>query len=770
MQIVDKKTMKAKAFAINTIMNNPKLSKIMMDAWDAPVGSTKKKKAKSIMQSLHKTHRNRGDMMDGMGGPAPMMNPFASFVGGAAPQTGSLLGTSSPQFNLGTGTSTLRSPSLIPPSDNYGLSLAGGTTAPTNNVFLQSIDDLIAKTKPSMTPLEATAATTTPSYKYNPVTGKVEPIIAGTAGVSGAPIKPSDIFKTAEKSKIPKESPKKPGDIKMYEDGTYSYMNKDGTIHIGMQGEPYVDRTIPKAKTPQELGIGFETEDTSRQIRLSPRNKTAATGTGTVVDTQAPGETVVPTTSSILKEAYETGAGSTAFALGILNDRKKLALFTGMPESELARIFPVSGGLLNSQLSALFETAKKENNLDAMYQQLTDAANRNLSISGNITSYIRGKDEYLKDLDDLKKKASAIGENTDLSNPAIAQQYNNYMDYLTILEGRQSQRYVDMLNMAILDDNNRYQRLTNQYNILASKAQQDYTNAANITTELYTSTKEMLKEMYDNIEARAGIEADNTKKKMDILSSMYQWAEKSIELLEKGAVLSIDEKTGKPSLLNTAGEPLEPEDIIDNKTKAITNLSVIDSLMGVSQDADKKLVFSTYDPMQALSAVKAQGGDDITKLTRYGTLAGQYLDQVGATGNFKSEWMKFNPYMNNMQTDWEENPDNGYAQVINSMKSGLSTGIQKFLLSRIEKVREAIADLTTSGFWKGGKITDRAEFIKKYSGELGDIAGMLFDLMPTVSKYNMDLANADNNELAASLASALAERTILSDALAGNTQ
>ena len=64
METQDKQNVKKKAFAISSIMKNPKLAQAIWDSFDAPVGSTKNSKAKSILYSMKRTN----NIQDGQGG------------------------------------------------------------------------------------------------------------------------------------------------------------------------------------------------------------------------------------------------------------------------------------------------------------------------------------------------------------------------------------------------------------------------------------------------------------------------------------------------------------------------------------------------------------------------------------------------------------------------------------------------------------------------------------------------------------------------------
>src|SRR3990167_2493458 len=62
---------KAKSAAMRAIHRNPKLTKEIFDAIDSPIGSTKRKRAHKIMNSMSFMGQRRAPKMDGRGGPGP---------------------------------------------------------------------------------------------------------------------------------------------------------------------------------------------------------------------------------------------------------------------------------------------------------------------------------------------------------------------------------------------------------------------------------------------------------------------------------------------------------------------------------------------------------------------------------------------------------------------------------------------------------------------------------------------------------------------------
>lgn len=82
----DNQTIKAKSAAMSAIMRDPKLSRIMSDAWGAPPGSTANEKAKNILKSLRVTNANFMYSQDGRGGDSTPTSDF-SYDTGVQPST-----------------------------------------------------------------------------------------------------------------------------------------------------------------------------------------------------------------------------------------------------------------------------------------------------------------------------------------------------------------------------------------------------------------------------------------------------------------------------------------------------------------------------------------------------------------------------------------------------------------------------------------------------------------------------------------------------------
>ena len=72
---------KSKAHTIGSIMRHPKLSRTFADAISAPIGSTKRKQAQSMISVMNKVNTRNMPMqggMNGTGGPGVTVLPNAS--------------------------------------------------------------------------------------------------------------------------------------------------------------------------------------------------------------------------------------------------------------------------------------------------------------------------------------------------------------------------------------------------------------------------------------------------------------------------------------------------------------------------------------------------------------------------------------------------------------------------------------------------------------------------------------------------------------------
>jgi len=229
-------------------------------------------------------------------------------------------------------------------------------------------------------------------------------------------------------------------------------------------------------------------------------------------------------------DAVKSGVGPKTFKMGVLSDRDSLAKLLNLPPEAVSNL-PESG-LLSDQLNELEDAIRTEFKLDSQYENLTNLQNQGLGLETNLTSYIKGKDEYLGKIDKLLDEGKSKIAYMDTSDPKVSKRMSNYLNYLTILSGRQTNRYIDFLNMGIESFNNKMTQATNIYNSNLAAAESAIKRQTAITKEAYQNVSDMLEELYENVDNRTKISQDQTKYQLDILNSA---------LLAAGRIVAINE-------------------------------------------------------------------------------------------------------------------------------------------------------------------------------------------------------------------------------------
>lgn len=118
----------AKANTISSIMKDPKMSKILLEAWDAPAGSTKNQQAAAILSSLQKSNQNY-NTVNNVGSPS---------------NTGNLFNPTMPTFSAATvETKPIEPASSIAPSASAVAKPTVSEPVPTTRtVFIKGAGDI----------------------------------------------------------------------------------------------------------------------------------------------------------------------------------------------------------------------------------------------------------------------------------------------------------------------------------------------------------------------------------------------------------------------------------------------------------------------------------------------------------------------------------------------------------------------------------------------------------------------------------------------------
>jgi len=845
METEDKKAIKSKAFAINSLMQNPALAKILFDSWESKTGSTKNSKAKAILKSVYKADNNYNYAInDGKGGPGPV-NPFQSMFdpsgnyshlfnsgdtsyqsaqkpvpqtevvtgvdsmisatpkfsesrlgiagkagvgrlgeklagpGGVIPQAGMLVGTIPGEViwpkvkytgqlgaylaeSLGRGlkgagqsfrylfepgyerTGLGERQYQIPTLDRTSMWGKSDTLKnPVINAYNQRSDvrKTIAKAFPDQDPFKkGTEANTWLNNWWNQ-TGRSEMEKGELAPTFSDPDK--KYFKYSDDGKVYEKSGEKKHISFDFAD-KHNIWDQIETVERPISGMPagytpegkvmYDEPIGPKTITDKlvsdpDLGtsenISNMTDEELEELLDSIKDDNS------ISDFLAP-SLEGATLKEKIQAGYDLGLGAETTAAMLWQDKDKLAEMLGMSK-ESAKLLPEY--MLSSQLIDLRNARYDEFRIDEQRNKILDKQNRGLTYEDDLKTHVRGRDKYLgqieKLLTDTKKSISEM----DTSNPYVAQRMENYVNYLTILKGRQNQRYIDFIDMSMRDFRADINQSTNMYNRDLETVNKLITDESALTSEAHTNIKNMLTEMYNNIEAR-----EDRQWKLDSRKIDRAKAQRSVitdGLNQKLLQLKING-------YGVESDPVSPSTY--DKFKIFFG----------SEDDEGNFKFDTYNPAEVLNTADVTQQNRGSVLTAFYQQMGRDIYSNASTGNIsKSNLEKFKNTIrmnggmkinvngtdisiNDLSDEQlssltEEQTNEVLAKsnnvlMKNKLELNLRKGIEEYLTSsedKIKEIRAAIEDLSRmeSGW---GRNWSRDKYIKK-NEDLGELAGTLYD-------------------------------------------
>lgn len=451
---------KSKAFAIRTIMADPKLSKKFINAISSPFGSSNKSKIKTILKTFQRSNANylnsKMGSQDGKGGsPDSSINNLNTPLAKYAP----------PGFNL------------LPYQQNKS------NTNLSMDYYIDPTTGQIVKKSKVEEPTQLTQLNSSISSKFNaginPDTGNI---------IEYSPL-PFDLSKRTQNKTITPSTPVE---------------TITPTAPIGVTN--YYN--IPSLYNTPSLPSGASEPsgaDASGAVELQKvKSKTAEIATNIYNNlgedaldiwykSLSPDE---QTKNLDVYNATKQGLGAETFAVGALQNKEQLKRVLNLPD-EIINTFPV--GNLSQQLGKLQDNITKKYQLDTMLNDMTSKLNQGLSVQKDVTNYIRLNDDYLGKLDKMIYDFDQMEAYTDTSNPVKAKRFANYKNYLELLKGRQLSRYTNYLESSVNDYDIKLKRSENIYNANLNAAEKEFTKEKAITTETYTTVKKMLTDLYDNV-------------------------------------------------------------------------------------------------------------------------------------------------------------------------------------------------------------------------------------------------------------------------------
>ena len=475
---------KRKSNVLRGLLKNDQTSSIIKNAFNSPIGSTARKRAKSIAGILRKT--GAMPMYDGQGGPGyqnpadymqamqPMPQDYSRFV----------VFPSAPAFNTGR-------------MDGQG---GPGTTTPswTSGITVPGIPNMGQTPQTGLTSYGGSGTATAmgapgPAYK-NPLVYVRDPARDLTVGAKTTP-------------------------------GTLPILGKT-PLTIGTPGS-----TQPTATTPQA---------TSGAANIYPQNQTG--GTQTLAGTTPPqtGGTTTPTpTEPGTTPQPETGTdlGGKLSNLQTLQQAAQSAVKTGTGAASFA--YDKAGSLME-QVTELDTALKKQYDLDNILNQKNALIKRGITLETDLGDYIRGRDEYLNETQGMIDRFTDKMTTMDMGNPVVARQADTYMNYMYTLRGRQNKRYIEFLNSGINEYNAQLTDISNHYDKALNAYEKDLQLKTNVTQAEYQMYFNALSDMYNTLDQAPIKKMEMEKLRMEIDTGYQRAAIDAAKSSRSGSGLADD--------------------------------------------------------------------------------------------------------------------------------------------------------------------------------------------------------------------------------------
>jgi len=721
MEIINKKSIKSKSFAISSVMNNPRLAKVLSDAWGAPVGSTKNEKAKNVLKSLHKVNNNYS-MHDGAGGPGygdgpsydnPNLMRLGDSPGGLNFGTSSaMLNPASPQMQQAP-TSVPFGPNeaaLLENSNDWSMFGTSGADAPGDNynilgaqqgaeidpgrrtMFVSSIDDLMPSGDSSL--------------------GSTGPAIGDTYQP------PLQTLPGFDKIEVKQQF----------------YIDKNGQLQISVPGVDY----DPKPPTPEDEAAAAEEE-----VAVPPGDLPPGEAPEVITDLDNMTEDAIdrwyysltPEQQAQYADLYtavKSGISAESWAITAMGDKDLLETL-GVPQEVLDRL-PKSG-LLSVQKAELRDAIKAEYNLDAQLSTLQGMIGQGLTISNDLSTYIQGRDEYLGKIDSIYEDASTHIVNSDTSNPYVAQRAKNYLNYLTILKGRQNSRYTNFLNLAVNNHDAMIEQSQNLYNSILAEATAKFNDEIAITEESYNVVKSLLTDAHNMVSNQTQMWKDTVL-----------WNEERTNAYNKNISDVLENKE-------------KEEEINDSNYDKLDDNKIDKYILGV--DENYPGVFSTYSPIDVWDKAREVNQDPELAVDAFFNTHKRAIIDLAKAGDYSSAIEKYETIMKEMKSVVDNNIERVeggeeiseedqwiidyekklYNRMSTMLTYGLGGGLKSFLEeeANYEAVKNALEDLVGIGFFNAEeRASNRDDFIKAHEKDIGELAGVLFDW------YGVSIRGKDN--------------------------
>jgi hypothetical protein len=467
---------KKKNDLMKSIMSNPKMARSFRDAMAAPIGSTKREEAKSILSIMKKVGGLRND---GMGGPLDgFMSPANQSSPISTPSSNSYyIFPSAPK--LKTTTSNTSSNPLTdiknmfasnPVIQNVGNTFSSAVSSIKNPTINNNISSPVApkQTNMSMAPTSNANMSVAPSSNANMSMastgqpGGSTPAPAPTTTTTGV-----DAIKKLQ-SDLNTKNAGQPGWVPLVVDGIMGAKTTAAQTFVPISTSNNNTGNVPGNTGGATKSFANDTTNTNN------------TNTGT------PSVNYKSDAAKAIKE----GTGPGLFAMTEANAK--------------------FGGSLDQYINNLDEKLQKDFNLEPLEVQLSNLKAESENFIPTLTAYMAGKNKYGDAIDELIEREEKKLPDTNMADPFTANQYQNYMTYLYTLKSRQDGRYANYLSSAVSDYNADVTKLQSNYDNVYKRYTDALTRQGTIAQNEYNTLYTTMADLYTNLE-NAPIKAQNAK-------------------------------------------------------------------------------------------------------------------------------------------------------------------------------------------------------------------------------------------------------------------
>lgn len=517
---------------LETILRNPKLKRKFEEAYNAPIGSTKRQSMMDTVFSIKKIgDRKFNNRQDGQGGPSGVSSNLEDRYSGYA-----TLATS--PYNQSTSVSIPKAApanALSAPKTQFQNDVSGATNAVGEAVSglpsLYSKGSKVFDTMYNTAKLGAGALLAADEYiprainnYFTKPAGYNTTLAKDTMG--GRMISDVNNFYPVDGEATPSKNSAaknvasqvlgvtngtivKDPSGKLYAkdpSGNLTYIKDQKTLVDYVKNKKFSDISgtdagkIPpvnvEAWNAAVKGSGTSSPMTMKNVAAGAMAgvapyKGGASDTGSSMSSGS--ESSGPAAPELYGDTMAINSGPLAtYMKAMSSEANRRSYFPGQSED----FYKNGSGNLHAMIGDLKNSLKVEYGIDDLEAKYNDALLSQQNIVPDLKDYITRRDTAIKDLDGLIAKAEHENAYSTTSDPAFRGAQNDYVKNLYTLRSRQSTRYMSMLDRAQQVADKNLTRITNDLNTKIADFNDRLATETAITTDQYNNMKDLITESW----------------------------------------------------------------------------------------------------------------------------------------------------------------------------------------------------------------------------------------------------------------------------------